>query len=246
MPISSRRCCEGVIVAGGAAPASAPRPSIVEDVVLACASPASGARWRPANCMPKRTLSATRHVGKHARRLEGARDAVRGVAVRAAAGEVVAAGHEQLPEVGAITPEMALKKVVLPAPLGPMMPTSSPASQRGADRVDRDQAAEAHGELAGFEQGPSCAPQSWPCRQRSRLALPQRGQAARQVQHAQDQQQPQHHHVAVGSCSRSVSASRLKTMAAISGPPMLAAPPISAISTVWKPMKGLNTVGGSM
>ena len=49
-----------------------------------------------------------------------------------------------------------------------------------------------------------------------------------------------------GTCRRSVSASRLKTMAAISGPHSVAAPPISAISTVWKPMKGLNTVVGSM
>ena len=49
-----------------------------------------------------------------------------------------------------------------------------------------------------------------------------------------------------GSCSRKVSASRLKTTAAISGPHSVAAPPINAISTVWKPMKGLNTVVGSM
>ncbi len=49
-----------------------------------------------------------------------------------------------------------------------------------------------------------------------------------------------------GTCRRSVSASRLNTMAAISGPHSVSAPPISAISTVWKPMKGLNTVCGSM
>jgi hypothetical protein len=32
------------------------------------------------------------------------------------------------PEVGATTPDRALKKVVLPAPFGPMMPTSSPGA----------------------------------------------------------------------------------------------------------------------
>ena len=49
-----------------------------------------------------------------------------------------------------------------------------------------------------------------------------------------------------GTCRRSVSASRLNTTAAISGPHSVAAPPTSAISTVWKPMNGLNTVAGSM
>ena len=35
-------------------------------------------------------------------------------------------------------------------------------------------------------------------------------------------------------------------IALINGPHSVATPPISAISTVWKPMKGLNTVAGSM
>ena len=35
-------------------------------------------------------------------------------------------------------------------------------------------------------------------------------------------------------------------MAAMRGPHRVVAPPISAINTVWNPMKGLNTVCGSM
>ena len=45
---------------------------------------------RPANFRPNSMLSQHRHVGEHARRLEGARQAVRGEAVRRLAGEVVA------------------------------------------------------------------------------------------------------------------------------------------------------------
>ena len=50
------------------------------------------------------------------------------------------------PAVGASTPESAWKKVVLPAPFGPIMPTSSPLADLELDRVDGDEAAEAHGD----------------------------------------------------------------------------------------------------
>jgi hypothetical protein len=71
--------------------------------------------------------------------------------------------REQLAAVGAITPDSALKKVVLPAPLGPMMPTSSPGAKAALHRVDRGQAAEAHRHAAGFEQraGRSCTAASF-------------------------------------------------------------------------------------
>jgi hypothetical protein len=52
---------------------------------------------------------------------------VRGKAVRPLPVRSSLPSTSSLPEVGMTTPEMALKKVVLPAPFGPMMPTSSPA-----------------------------------------------------------------------------------------------------------------------
>ena len=41
--------------------------------------------------------------------------------------------------------------MVLPAPFGPTMAVSSPGRKRAADVVDRDMAAEADGQIAGFE-----------------------------------------------------------------------------------------------
>ena len=58
------------------------------------------------------------------------------------------------PDDGAISPETRRKKVVLPAPLGPMMERSSPASDGERDRVHRHQAAEGAGEVLGVQQDP--------------------------------------------------------------------------------------------
>src|SRR5512139_3881077 len=129
----------------------------------------------------------------------------------------------RLPDVGACTPEMALKNVVLPAPLGPMMPTSSPsrttastastatrppkrtvralASSNGvaSDKVHLLLAAL----LARFAPPLLAAPLVAPLAPPGARGLPpllcvaptQRRQAAGQVQHADDQQQAERHQV---------------------------------------------------
>src|SRR5205085_5913014 len=101
------------------------------------------------------------------------------------------------PALGGITPEMALKKVVLPAPLGPMMPTSSPPSiatetpstaVRPPKRTVTSRA-DSSASLLASTMPRLPAP---PARQPSAQGLPaQRREAARQVQHRQDQQQAQ-------------------------------------------------------
>ena len=50
------------------------------------------------------------------------------------------------PAVGAKNPEIMLKNVVLPAPLGPMMARSSPGRHLHRHVVDRDQVAELFGD----------------------------------------------------------------------------------------------------
>ena len=46
---------------------------------------------------------------------------------------------------------MTLNSVVLPAPLGPITPTTSPGATRQRDVVERRQAAEAHGDAVDLE-----------------------------------------------------------------------------------------------
>ncbi len=52
-----------------------------------------------------------------------------------------------VPEVGAMKPVSRLNSVVLPAPLGPRMPVSSPLLQREAYVLHGDEAAEAFGDV---------------------------------------------------------------------------------------------------
>ena len=55
------------------------------------------------------------------------------------------------PQVGRYSPVRQLKNVVLPAPLGPISPTISPAVDVEVHRVDGGQAAEPHGHVLGLQ-----------------------------------------------------------------------------------------------
>jgi hypothetical protein len=57
------------------------------------------------------------------------------------------------PAVGATSPEMSLKKVLLPAPLGPMIERSSPAATGEVDGAHGHQAPETPRELLGTQEG---------------------------------------------------------------------------------------------
>ena len=99
----------------------------------------------------------------------------------------------------------------------------------------------------GLEQGASAMRVLGVARPGRICASRSDAEAAGRYSTRQDQQQPQHHHVGV----RQLQAQRLGQQAEHRrprppGPQSVAAPPISAISTVWKPMKGLNTESGSM
>eukprot|EP01136_Pigoraptor_vietnamica_P017073 Opistho-1_new@61740 len=88
---------------------------------------------------------------------------------------------------------MALKNVVLPAPLGPMMPMSSPVCSVALTPSTAVRPPKRTVTLSMVRRALAMV------RSHSGFApLPQRGQAVGQVHHAQDQQQAQHHHVAVG------------------------------------------------
>ena len=117
--------------------------------------------------------------------------------------------HEQLPAGRRdARPRCALKKVVLPAPLGPMMPTSSPARRtldastatRPPKRtsVARSKQRGVHA-VARFEQRLSRAlsplRRARSQRRGHQRAPAQRRQAARQVQHARISSRPERHHV---------------------------------------------------
>ena len=135
MPISSRRCCEGVSAPAGSV-GQRGQAEEVEDVAASLAAPCDAARacarrtaGRSARCRPRVMSPNTRGVWKVR--------ATPCAAKRAAAAPVRSLRRRtsSRPAVGASTPESAWKNVVLPAPLGPMMPTSSPrAHARGRPR----------------------------------------------------------------------------------------------------------------
>jgi hypothetical protein len=183
----------------------------------------------------RRRSAATLSDGEHARRLEGAGDAVLGEAVRRLAGEA-RAEREQLARGRRDTPESALRKVVLPAPFGPITPTSSPGANAAltASTAVRPPKRTVSARASRGDGRSSRACQRIDASRPAGRAP--RGSAARRATSCRP----------AASARRSVSARRLNTIAATSGPHSVVAPPISAISTVWKPMNGLNTVAGSM
>ena len=61
------------------------------------------------------------------------------------------------PEVGRSTPVRQLKKVLLPAPFGPMMARISPRANFEIDVVERGQSAESDGETLRAQQRGGCA-----------------------------------------------------------------------------------------
>ena len=68
------------------------------------------------------------------------------------------------PEVGRMTPVRQLKNVLLPAPLGPMMARISPRPDLEIDAVERGEAAEAHGQRLGAQDGARLPDRRWPRR----------------------------------------------------------------------------------
>ena len=96
-----------------------------------------------------RVVGADHHVLQHGQAGEQA-DALQG-AGDAEAGQPVRAGPQRLAVEGqragrsaATNPQTTLNRVVLPAPLGPMTPTTRPGGHPQRDVVEGDQAAEAH------------------------------------------------------------------------------------------------------
>ena len=80
------------------------------------------------------------------------------------------------PEVGRMTPVRQLKKVLLPAPFGPMMARISPLRDLEVDAIERGQAAEADGQVLGAQHGRcgGCLARRWP-----RKAIGGRGRRSR-------------------------------------------------------------------
>src|SRR5439155_20183639 len=103
------------------------------------------------------------------------------------------------PEVGGVTPEIALNRVVLPAPFGPMMPTSSPAAKLASTASTavsppkRTLSARASSSAVSAKAPLPRAAKGAPRIARHRPA--QRRKPARQIQHREDQQQAKRHHV---------------------------------------------------
>ena len=110
-----------------------------------------------------------------------------------------------------ICPVRHLKKVLLPAPFGPIRQRSSRSAQREVDVVDRLHAAEAHRQVARVEHGLAhepVSPLAAPAPRAARLppadarqvaarapARERRQQAARQQQHDEDQDRAEHQRV---------------------------------------------------
>ena len=68
------------------------------------------------------------------------------------------------PPAGLSRPQTALKSVVLPAPFGPMRPVTKPGVGVDVDVVEREVAAEAHGDPAALEERHVSAPRARPSR----------------------------------------------------------------------------------
>ena len=61
-----------------------------------------------------------------------------------------------VPAFARCSPVMTLKRVVLPAPFGPMSPVTAPASAVERDLAQRGQAAEAHRDVLDLEERHRC------------------------------------------------------------------------------------------
>src|SRR5437667_9045695 len=102
------------------------------------------------------------------------------------------------PEVGGVTPEIALNKVVLPAPFGPMMPTSSPAAKLASTASTAVSPPKRTLSARASSSGSAKVPLPRAAKSAPRIArhLPaQRRKPARQIQDREDQQQAKRHHV---------------------------------------------------
>ena len=100
--------------------------------------------------------------------LEGAGDAGAADGLRRAPVMGVPAKRTS-PAIGASRPETTLRSVVLPEPLGPIRPTTSPSADREGDAVERGEAAEVAGEAGTSSRGGAAALMARPrvvCRRR--------------------------------------------------------------------------------
>ena len=126
-----------------------------------------GREARRARSAPAPTMTFSQHgqVREQADALQRARDPEPRQLVRARA-QRLALPASPSPASGAMNPQMTLNSVVLPAPLGPMTPTTSPAATVERDVLERGEAAEAHRHAVHTEiRHLRCAnPRGGPCR----------------------------------------------------------------------------------
>ena len=148
-----------------------------------CSSAGAGA---PAAGEAQAEGDVRRHAqrGEDARRLEGAGDAVLGEAVRRRAGEALAEG-EQLARGRRHHAGEGVEEGGLAGAVRADDADQLARRERGADRIDRGQAAEADRQRARLDQRMAV----------HRRAPADRGQPARQIEHREDQQQAERHHV---------------------------------------------------
>ena len=112
-----------------------------------------GRRGRPAGATIAGASAATSRLPRTSRSsnsstaLERAHEPEPGTLVRRETVEGATVEHRRAPVHG-VNPDTASMHVVLPAPFGPMRPTSAPAGDVERDVVDRADAAVAHGQLA--------------------------------------------------------------------------------------------------
>ena len=71
----------------------------------------------------------------------------------AARGAATRRASEIVPALGATKPQMTLKSVVLPAPLGPITPSTSTGGDRERDAVERGEARKPHGHVLNLQSG---------------------------------------------------------------------------------------------
>ena len=243
MPISSRRCRAGVIARRPAASATraeteaargcAPRPSAAPAPARASAGELQAEATLPATVMPAKTRGVWK-VRAMPRARTGAAGAGQAPPTEQLARRRRHHAGQRVEEgglAGAVRADDADQLARRERGLTASTAVSPPKRTRDAARL---------------EQRVSDVRASAPAARRGQRQR-QRRQAARQVQHRRrSAAAPSAIMYSYGNCRRRISASRLNTSAATSGPHSVAAPPIRAISTVWKPMKGLNTAVGSM
>ncbi len=200
-------------------------------------------RRRPANSRPKRTHSATLIPANtrgvwNVRAIPAQANTWAGFPVRSAP------ATSNRPAVGGTTPDRALKNVVLPAPLGPMIPTRA-SSERSRSTWSTAVRPPKRTTMPRASRTVVTTSTPWRRGVPTRSA-PETSEAVGQVEDRHDQHEAEKHQIDVRELEAEKLGQQAEHDGGEMGPPRLMAPPTMAMSTVWSPMNGLKTAAGSM